>query len=132
MTKKRSRRNDTPERQLFQETPLHLVSITEEERFFLREWCQARNLGENYIVVATTYWLRCKSHAYASFLMFVEAKRIYMVLCVHLALKHLGYDELHACDFLADLREIYPSLKPEQHRAMEWELFRYLNFDMGA
>lgn len=133
MRRKRNREQveRLPERQLFQNVPLQLVNITEEERFFLREWCQARNLDETHIVMATTYWLRCKGHAYPSLLMFVEAKSMYMILCVHLALKHLGYDETHKCDFLADLKQVYSSTTPAQHRSMEWELFRYLNFDMG-
>lgn len=118
-------------RKLYDDLPLVLTRVTEEERFFLREWCETRNLGENYVVVATTYWLRCKSHAYTSFLKFVEAKEIYLVLCIHLTLKHLGYEEVHKCNFLADLKETYPSIKPSTHREMEWELFRYLNFDLG-
>lgn len=121
-----------PERQLFNDVPLVLTSITEKERSFIRQWCAARHLGEHYIVVATTYWLRCKSHAYPSLLMFPEAKKVYMILCIHLSLKHMGYEEIHKCNFLADLKEVYACIKPVTHQQMEWELFRYLNFDMGV
>lgn len=126
-----AKHHNLPARLLYRDLPLVLTSVTEEERFFLRDWCQTRNLTENYIVVATTYWLRCKGHAYASFLKFAEAKDLYLVLCIHLTLKHLGYEELHRCNFLADLKELYPSINPREHREMEWEVFRFLNFDLG-
>lgn len=126
-----TKRRTFPTRLLYKDLPLALTCVTEEERFFLRDWCQTRNLSENYIVVATTYWLRCKGHAYTSFFKFAEAKDVYLVLCIHLTLKHLGYEELYKCNFFADLRELYPRMKPREHREMEWELFRYLNFDLG-
>ena len=133
MHRKRTRtKRKLPERQLFNDLPLLLSSITDTERSFIRQWCAARHLQEHYIVVATTYWLRCKSHAYTSSLMFPEAKKVYMILCIHLSLKHLGYEEIHKCNFLADLKEVYAWMKPEKHQEMEWELFRYLNFDMGV
>lgn len=118
------------DRQLYSDLPLMLTSITDEERIFIKEWCTARNLGENYIVVATTYWLRCKSHLFASFLRFSEAKNLYMILCVHLALKYLGYEEVFKCNFYSDLGEVCPSITVNRHQAMEWELFRTLNFDL--
>lgn len=120
-----------PDRQLFDDLPLLVSSITAEERLFLREWCQARSVGDNYVVVATTFWLRCKSHTYASSLMFAEAKKVYMILCIHLTLKHLGYEEVHKCNFFADLKEVYPSMTAHMHQDMEWEVFRCLNFDLG-
>jgi len=81
-------------------------------------------------MTSNTYWLRCKSHLYASFLRFSEAKNLYMILCVHLALKYLGYEEVFRCNFYADLGEVCPSITVNRHQAMEWELFRTLNFDL--
>lgn len=120
-----------PDRQLYNDVPLLVTRVTDEERLFLKEWCEKRHLGSNYILVSTTYWLRSKSHTYASSLMFPEAKRLYMILCIHLTLKHLGYEEIHKCNFMFDLLEVYPSITSEKHREMEWELFRHLNFDLG-
>lgn len=118
-------------RQLYQDLPVVISKVSNDERAFIREWCDTRQLEQNYIVVSTTYWLRCKSYVYASSLMYPECKTLYMVLCIHLALKHLGYDEVRKCHFMTDLVEIYPSMNARTHQQMEWELFRALNFDMG-
>lgn len=127
----RNKKQGFPKIKLYDDLPVVISNDTNDERAFIREWCEVRQLEESHIVVSTTYWLRCKSHIYTSFLMFPEAKDLYIILCVHLALKHLGYDEVHKCNFLLDLVEVYPSMNEGKHQEMEWELFRTLNFDMG-
>jgi len=59
-----------------------------------------------------------------------DRQHLYMILCVHLALKYLGYEEVFRCNFYADLGEVCPSITVNRHQAMEWELFRTLNFDL--
>jgi len=54
-----------------------------------------------------------------------------MVLCIHISLKFDGYDELFSCNFLRDLREVYPKLDPSSHFNMEFEILSHLQWNLG-
>ena len=110
--------------------PTELSKISEVEREFIWNWCERRNLDDIYAVVALTYWVRAKAEIAVNFFFQEENKKLYMLICVHLSLKWLGYDEDHKCDFFADLTDVCREMKPERHRGMEIELLMALNWEM--
>jgi hypothetical protein len=107
-----------------------LSSISEEEREFVWSWCSQRNLDDVFAVVALTYWIRAKAHVAVNFVVEGSSRAVYMVLCIHLSLKWLGYDEDHKCNFFSDIKEVWQDAKPYQHRGMEIDLLRSLNWEM--
>lgn len=106
-----------------------LANVSEEEREFIWKWCEVRHLDDIFAVVALTYWVRARADVAVNFFFRDSYKRLYMVLCIHLALKWLGYDEENKCDFLKDLVEI-EAVEPKRHQQMEIELLRALNWEM--
>lgn len=108
---------------------LHLVvsAVTDEERAYFVDWVEKRNLDKQYLVLALTYWMRVKSRIWTCFLK--HRKELYMVVCIHIALKWLGYDEVSKCDFVKDLRQISP-VTAEDHQGMEFVVLSELEWDL--
>ncbi len=107
-----------------------LSIIPETERQFIWGWCQSRNLDDIFAVVALTYWVRARAHLVVNFLLHPDSKTLYMVLCIHAALKWLGYDEQHKCDFFTDLVGVRKDMKPGVHQRMEMDLLTTLNWEL--
>lgn len=107
-----------------------LSNVPETEREFIWEWCESRNLDDIFAVVALTYWVRARAEVAVDFLLEENNKRLYMVLCIHVALKWLGYDEQYKCDFFADLVCVHKAIKAQQHQRMEIDLLKALNWEM--
>lgn len=115
----------------FDEKSKGILSTTSEvEREFVWGWCENRFLEDIFPVVALTYWVRCKADVAVNFLLNKKNKELYMVICIHIAMKWLGYDEDHKCDFLKDLLDVYEEVKPEGHRRMEIEILEALNWEL--
>ena len=118
------------ERKLYKKSPGVLSSTSEFERDFVWGWCGSRFLDDIFPVVALTYWIRCKADVAVNFLLNEKNRELYMVICIHVAMKWLGYDEDHKCDFRKDLLDVYGEVKPEAHRRMEIEILEALNWEM--
>lgn len=106
-----------------------LSKVSEVEREFIWNWCEIRWLDEIFAVVALTYWVRARADVAVNFFFNDNYKTLYMVLCIHLSLKWLGYDEENKCDFFKDLVEI-ELIEPKIHQRMEIELLKALNWEM--
>ncbi len=102
-------------------------AVTDEERAFFFEWATKRNLEKQYVVLSITYWMRVRSKIWTCFLQ--RPKELYMIVCIHIALKWLGYDEVMKCNFVKDLREIAPTTK-EVHQEMEFLILSELGWDL--
>lgn len=122
--------NRIPDVKFYNKKEIALSKISEVEREFIWNWCQKRNLDDVFPVVALTYWTRAKAEVAVDFLLKPENKDLYMVLCIHISLKWLGYDEEYKCDFFKDLVEVDQHLKPDIHRQMEIDLLKALNWEM--
>ncbi len=114
---------------MFQKSHIHLSSISEQERLFFYHWTGSRYLDTKYMLLAMTYWMRIKGPM-GTFLM-IGHKEHYMILCIHLALKWLAYEEENdkKCNFLADLKQVAP-LRPEEHQSMELEILKNLSWEL--
>lgn len=112
---------------LHQKREENLSKILDDEREFFRVWTSSRHLEDQYYLLALTYWMRIRSEIATFFL--IRDKRLYMVLCIHTALKWLGYDEVHKCNFLKDLNEI-SSISSQDHAELEMEVLRGLSWDL--
>ena len=126
------RKRKTVECQLA-ETDIGLSKVSDIEREFFWSWCRTRHLDDVFAVVALTYWIRAKAEVAVNFLFNPDNKTLYMVLCIHLALKWLGYDEEKHCNFFKDLADVVDGkgyLKPEVHQQMEVDLLKALNWEM--
>jgi len=106
-----------------------LSEIPVDERDFINSWCTSREIHEEPLLLSLTYWLRTRSQVSIFFGLCDSNKSLYMILCIHLALKWLG-DEYNRCRFLNDLKEVYPSANAEKHQRMEMELLWALNWEM--
>lgn len=104
--------------------------VSDSEREFIRNWCEVRHIDDVFSTLALTYWVRTKARVAVCFILCDANKTLYMILCIHLSLKWLGYDECFKCNFFKDLIDVYPSLKPDKHRLMEVELLEALNWEM--
>lgn len=102
-------------------------AATDEERVFFLEWVTKRNIDNAYFVLALTYWMRVRSKIWTQFL--VHPKEFYMIVCIHVALKWLGYDEILKCDFVKDLREIAP-VTMDVHQEIEFMVLSELGWDL--
>lgn len=100
--------------------------VTDEERAFFFEWVTKRNLENQYVVLALTYWMRVKSKIWTCFI--VHRKEFYMIVCVHISLKWLGYDEVRKCN-IKDLREIAP-ITMDTHQQIEFLILGELGWDL--
>lgn len=113
---------------LYQDPVDFVVSaVTDEERAFFFEWATKRNLEKQYVVLALTYWMRVRSKIWTCFLL--HKKEFYMVVCIHISLKWLGYDEVLKCDFVKDLREI-DSITMELHQEIEMMILGELRWNL--
>lgn len=106
--------------------PTSFAEITEDERHFVWEWCRVRRLDTVVSVLSLTFWLRCKN----SFDPPQFDAKVYMVVCSHLALKWLGYDEVFTMPYLEDLQFEDRTLIPSQHRKIEVEILKALHWDL--
>lgn len=79
------------------------------------------------MVLAIIYWMRVRSNIWTSFL--ERPKQFYMIVCIHIALKWLGYDEVLKCNFIKDLREVGPITK-ETHQSIEVMILSELRWDL--
>jgi hypothetical protein len=113
---------------LYEKKETNLSRIPSDEREFFHEWVRTRRLEDQYLLLALTYWMRIRGEL--SIYLLVRDKRIYMILCIHIALKWLGYDEVYKCNFINDLREI-GSVTPNDHAELEMEVLRCLSWDLS-
>ncbi len=100
----------------------------DDERAFFLEWTRTRNLDKVYVVLPLTYWMRVKSKIWTCFLQ--RPKQIYMIICIHIALKWLGYDETLKCDFIKDLRDVSASITMETHQEAEFLVLSELGWEL--
>lgn len=101
--------------------------ITKQERDFVWSWCRTRNLDDVYTVLALTLWVRAKPRV-CPHDRDITANFIYMVSCIHLALKYLGYDEIARCNFFADIKQINTQYTFKKHQQVELTLLRALEW----
>ena len=101
--------------------PVEIVAspVTDEERAYFLEWVTKRNLPKQYFVLALTYWMRVRSRVWANMLIKGHPKEFYMIVCIHLALKWLGYDEVLKCNFVQDLQEV-AAVTMDVHQEIEF------------
>ncbi|CAM9092365.1 unnamed protein product [Ectocarpus sp. 12 AP-2014] len=102
-------------------------AVTDEERAFFLEWATKRHIEKQFVVLALTYWMRVRSKIWTCFL--IRPKQLYMIACIHIALKWLGYDEILKCNFIKDLREVEPLTK-EAHQEIEFLILGELGWDL--
>lgn len=119
-----------PAQTLYNRRKIELCKITDDERIFIRRWCAERNLEDLYPIQALTYWTRVKTSLLVSFILREQNRRLYMVICIHLALKWHGYDEMFKCNFYRDMKEVYPSLMCTEYHDMEIEVLRELQWEL--
>ena len=112
---------------LYEKKDTKLSKIPDDEREFFREWVTTRHIEEPYLLLALSYWMRVRADIATMFL--VKEKRLYMVVCIHTALKWLGYDEVYKCNFIGDLREIQ-CITHQDHVDLEFEILRGLSWDL--
>lgn len=115
----------------YRQPPVEAVcasAVTDEERAFFLEWATKRNLEKQHVVLALTYWMRVRSKIWTCFLI-PHHKEFSMIVCVHIALKWLGYDEENKCNFIQDLREIGP-ITMETHQEIEFLILGELAWDL--
>lgn len=128
---RRDRGPRLPDQTLYKRKEINVCTVNDAERIFIRTWCIKRNLEDLYAIQALTYWVRVKASLVVSFLVRQENRELYMVICIHLALKWHGYDEVFKCDFYRDLKEIYPQIRCCEHQEMEVEILRELQWELG-
>ncbi|CAM9103176.1 unnamed protein product [Ectocarpus sp. 8 AP-2014] len=103
--------------------------VTDGERAFFLEWVTKRNVGKQYFVLALTYWMRVRSKIWANMLIKEHPKEFYMIVCIHIALKWLGYDEVLKCNFVRDLREV-AAVTMDAHQNIEFLLLSELGWNL--
>jgi hypothetical protein len=81
------------------------------------------------MLLAMTYWMRIKGPLGTFFL--VNHKEHYMIICIHLAIKWLAYEEENdkKCNYLEDLNQVAP-LRSTDHQNMELEVLKNLNWEL--
>lgn len=112
---------------LYEKKDSKLSRIPDDERKFFREWVTTRHIEEQYLLLALSYWMRVRAELATMFL--VKDKRLYMVVCIHTALKWLGYDEVYKCNFIKDLRDI-ECISHQDHVDLEFEILRGLSWEL--
>ncbi|CAN0192329.1 unnamed protein product, partial [Laminaria digitata] len=87
--------------------------------------------------LAIVYWIRIKNSACIRFFFITRCKQrtIYfvlrMILCIHLSLKWHGYDEMYNCEFLYDLKSVFPDMNAKEHCCkMEVEILNSLDWKL--
>ena len=116
-----------PQRRELVPSTAHASAILDDEWRFFHEWAARRNLDKMYLVLALTYWMRVRSRVWTCFLQ--HPKEFYMIACLHVALKWLGYDEVLKCDFIRDFREVSPVDK-RLHQKIEILVLSELDWDL--
>lgn len=111
--------------------PVEIVAspVTDEERAYFLEWVTERNLQKEYFVLALTYWMRVRSKIWANMLIKEHPKEFYMIVCIHVALKWLGYDEVLRCNFVQDLREV-AAVTMDAHQEIEFLVLSELGWNL--
>ena len=116
---------------LYTDSEKLLSRVTDEERDFFWGWCRERYIDDIFIVHSLLLWVRSKRTISVEFLLRDCNKELFMKLCIHLSLKWNGYDEIHKCNFINDLKETYPSVSASEHCRMEFHLLSALNLDLN-
>jgi len=106
--------------------------ISDQERYFIRSWCENRHIDDIYSIRAILYWIRVKKNIQYSFILNTHNRELYMIICIHISLKFDGYDEMFLCNFIKDLKEIRPDIDSNSHFNMELEILKHLNWDLGS
>lgn len=118
-------------RKLYRKTECNLSRVRDDERDYIRRWCSTRHMEDSYAIRAIIYWIRVRSSLAVFFRLRESNKELYMVICIHVAMKWQGYDEIYSVDFLKDLRTIYPELTVVVHQDMEYEVLTNLGWELG-
>jgi len=116
---------------LYKESNCKLSSISPDERDYIRGWCSGRHLEDSYAIRAVVFWVRIRLSLSVFFRLKDTNKMVYMVLCIHIAMKWQGYTEMHKCNFIGDLREIDPSISICSHQEMEYHVITNLDWNFG-
>lgn len=127
MGKRRRNTDNRKTYKLHKSSPVELKEITENEREFFWKWSIERHLEEAYTLLALTYWMRVKSKLGTFFL--IHKKEFYMVLCLHLSLKWLCYDEAYKCCFITDLKMV-GDVSRDNHQEMELQILEGLGWEL--
>jgi len=101
--------------------------ISEDERHFFREWAHLRHIDDQYVVLALSYWTRVKSSLGPFFI--IRKKELYMITCLHISLKWLGYDEEYKCNFIADFRQV-SNITKDEHKELEMHILKELDWTL--
>lgn len=118
-------------RNLYRDTECNLSRVRDEERDYIRRWCSVRHIEDSYAIRAIIYWMRVRSSLAVFFRLSDHNRELYMVICIHVAMKWQGYDEMYAVDYLKDLRTIDPGLAVTVHQDMEYEVLNNLGWELG-
>ena len=110
-----------------------VTPVTPGEREFFWTWTRTRHLEDVYAVLSLTIWVRVKHHV-CQLLKFTEftplPREVCMIICIHISMKYLGYDELFKCKFRDDL-----AVTAETHRKLEFSILQALDWtieDLGG
>lgn len=109
------------------EKEIIVSKVSDSERSFFREWTASRYIEEQFAVLALTYWTRVKSQLGTFFM--IRKKELYMLACIHLSLKWLGYDEIYKCNFIQDFKQI-SNISKDEHMDIEFHVFKELNYTL--
>ncbi|AAR26968.1 FirrV-1-I3 [Feldmannia irregularis virus a] len=104
--------------------------ILPNEREFMWTWTRTRSLDDVYAVLASTIWIRIKDQvALFSFSIRSDSvKEVYLIVCIHIAMKYLGYDEVFRCNFVHDLVQVSPTMDAHTHQRLEFEVLHALDW----
>lgn len=106
------------------------IQILPSEREFVWTWTRTRFLDDTFAVLASTIWIRIKDQvALFSFSIRSDSKKeVYLIVCIHIAMKYLGYDELFRCNFVQDFVQVSVPMDAETHQRLEFEVLHALGW----
>jgi hypothetical protein len=107
--------------------PVAVSVIPTEDREWFTEWGEERFIEDVFVAQALCYWVRTRQMA-------VEEREmpmgVYKVLCMHIAMKWLGYDEIYDINFLRDLRSEMGDITSTEHLETEIKILRFLQWKL--
>ncbi|AAR26887.1 FirrV-1-B12 precursor [Feldmannia irregularis virus a] len=112
-----------------------MSAVTPEERNFFWTWTRTRYLEDVYTVLALTIWIRAKRYVIELRRVHAVPREVCMIICIHISMKYLGYDELFACRFRDDLLPYYCTMTAKMHEQLEYKILRALDWtieDLGV
>lgn len=118
-------------RGLYKKTECSLSRVRDDERDYIRMWCTKRYIDDSYAIRAIIYWIRVRSSLAVFFMLRENNRELYMIICIHVAMKWQGYDEIYKCDYLRDLRMVDPRLASIVHQDMEYHVLTSLGWELG-